>query len=134
MKVPRSQLAEIIGERTLEVRNLALLTREIAAYLLSEKRSHELESLMRDVLAYRQARGIVEADVATAHDLSETALKEVAALLKAHYPRAKKVIVKSHLDPEVIGGLKVGLAHEQLDMSVRAKLDTFKRLTTEGMK
>jgi F0F1-type ATP synthase delta subunit len=132
VKTPRTQLAQAIGERTLHERDTAKLAREIAAYLLSENREHELESLMRDVLAYRQAHGVVEATLLTAHELGAGVDQQVKQLLKEHYPKAKHVIVREARDENVVGGLKVQMAHEQLDMSVRAKLDTFKRLTTEG--
>lgn len=132
MKVPRTQLAVAIGERTLHERDTAKLAREIAAYLLSENREHELGSLMRDVLAYRQAKGVVEANLLTAHELGAGVDQQVKQLLKEHYPDAKQVVVRESRDDNVIGGIKVQLAHEQLDLSVRAKLDNFKRLTTEG--
>jgi F0F1-type ATP synthase delta subunit len=128
----RTQLAQVIAQRTMEVQDLSLLAQEVAAFLLENNQVNELESLMRDVLAYRQAHGILEANVATAHDLNIDVQKEVAALLKEHYPQAKQVIVRQTHDDSIVGGLKVDLANEQLDMSVRAKLDTFKRLTTEG--
>lgn len=133
MKIPRAQLAVVIGEKTLKQTDLRRLAKAIAAYLMEQKSIGELESLMRDVLAYRQAHGIVEAEVTSAHELSEEALKDVRQMLKQHYPEAQKIIAHEGLKEEVIGGLKVTLAHEQLDMSVRGKLDTFKRLTTEGM-
>lgn len=132
MKVPRTQLAATIGERTLHEPNITKLAKEIAAYLLSENREHDLESLMRDVMQYRQERGIVEAELVSAHALSEGIGHQVQQLLKQHYPVAKHVVVRETRDADVVGGIKVQLAHEQLDMSIRAKLDNFKRLTTEG--
>ena len=134
MKTLRTKIADAIAERTLHEHDTKKLAREIAAYLLSENREHELESLMRDVLAYRQARGIVEAEVISAHDFTSDVEHQISQLLKQHYPSAKHVIIRDTHDPSVIGGLKVQLANEQLDMSVRAKLDTFKRLTAEGTK
>lgn len=133
MKVARTELATVIGERTLHVTDVKELTRELAAYLLSENRVSELESLMRDVLTYRQSHGIIEAVASSAHELGQVVEQEVAELLREQYPDAKQVIVRGRHDPELIGGLKVQLPNEQLDMSVRAKLATFKRLTTEGI-
>jgi F0F1-type ATP synthase delta subunit len=132
MKFARAELAALIGEKTLHVSDMRLLAREVAAYLLEEKRSQELESLMRDVLAYRETHGVIEAEVASAHDLSDDVLREVKSVIKEHYPGAKKVLVHDHVDTNVVGGLKVTLANDQLDMSVRKQLDTFKRLT-EGI-
>ena len=134
MKVPRAKLAATIGKRTLHEKDVRKLAKAVAAYLLSENRVNELEPLMRDVLAYRQAHGIVEANVLSAHELSADVNAQVERLLRQKYPQAKELIVHDSTDTEVIGGLKIQLANEQLDMSVRAKLDTFKRLTTRGMK
>lgn len=132
MKIPRAQLAAVIGQKTLQQTDLKRLARAVAAYLMEHKSIGELESLMRDVLAYRQAHGVVEADVFSAHELSQEALSEVQHLVKEHYTAAKQVLVHGSQDESVIGGFKVKLAQEQLDMSVRAKLDTFKHLT-EGI-
>ena len=55
-------------------------------------------------------------------------LKRSSAL----YPDAKKIIVTEVHDPEIIGGVKLSLANQQLDMSVEAKLNKFKQLTTAG--
>jgi F0F1-type ATP synthase delta subunit len=133
MKIPRAELAAVIGEKTLHETNLKRLATTVAAYLMEQKSIGELESLMRDVMAYRQAHGVYEADVTSAHELSAEALKEVRQLIRQQYPDAKHIFAHDEVDESVIGGLKVTLAHEQLDLSVRAQLDTFKRLTTEGM-
>jgi F0F1-type ATP synthase delta subunit len=36
------------------------------------------------------------------------------------------------LDPEVLGGVRLSLANQQLDLSVEAKLNKFKQLTLTG--
>lgn len=132
MKIPRAQLAAVIGEKTLKQTDMRRLAKAVAAYLMEQKSIGELESLMRDVLAYRQAHGIVEAEIISAHQLSDEAVRGVKHLLKDEYPNAKSFIAHEVQDESVVGGLKVTLAHEQLDLSVRAKLDTFKHLT-EGI-
>lgn len=132
MKFVRTELAAVIGEKTMHVVDSSQLANQVAAFLLEQKRSVDLESLMRDVLAYRQAHGVVEADVSSAHDLSEEAKRDVKSLLKQHYPKAKHIFTHESHDESVIGGLRINLSNEQLDMSVRAKLDKFSRLTTEG--
>lgn len=132
MKIPRAQLAAVIGEKTLKQTDMKRLASAVAAYLMEQKSIHELESIMRDVLAYRQANGVIEADLVSAYQLSDEAMKDVKSLIKQHYPQAKRVLMHEDHDESIIGGFKVNTAHEQLDMSVRAQLDTFKRLT-EGI-
>lgn len=129
MKVPRHILAETIAKRTIDVRDGNVLAREIAAYLLSEQRVAELESILRDVMEYRARHGVLEAEVVSAHDVEPHVLNEVKQLLSHAYPKAKTVHVKPRLDTSVIGGLRVDMANEQLDMTVARKLATLKRLT-----
>jgi F0F1-type ATP synthase delta subunit len=129
-KVSRHHLAEVIAERTVHVSDTKELAREIAAYLLIERRKADLESLLRDIMQYRANRGIVEARVVSAHDLTSQVKDDVEAILKDEYPDAKTLLLRSKLDESVIGGIRLELANEQLDMTVRSKLDTFKRLTS----
>lgn len=129
MKVPRHILAEAIAHRTLNVLDARELAREIAAYLLVERRVNELESILRDIMQYRADHGVLEAEVVTAHEVQNHVLTEVEQLLQAAYPSAKDVHVTNRQDPSVVGGLRVDMANEQLDMTVAAKLATFKRLT-----
>jgi len=129
MKVPRHLLAQTIAKRTLDMADSKLLAREIAAYLLVERRTAELESILRDVMQYRAEHGLLEAEVVSAHDLQTPVLDEVKQLLRSSYPEAKSVQLDRRIDPSVIGGLRIDMANEQLDMSVAARLATFKRLT-----
>jgi F0F1-type ATP synthase delta subunit len=130
MASKRQDLAQVIANH--KGSNTQALAKEVAAYLLDTKQTGSLESLVRDVLALREAQGIVEATASTAHDIPEELLKEVQQLLKHQLPKAKTIDVRPAHDSSVIGGLKIRLANEQLDLTVRSKLDTFKRLTAKG--
>ncbi|HUP26328.1 MAG TPA: F0F1 ATP synthase subunit delta [Candidatus Limnocylindrales bacterium] len=129
MKVPRHILAKTIAERTLNIADSKLLAREIAAYLLTERRTAELESILRDVMQYRAGKGAIEAELVTAHDVSQHVVDDVKQLLGRAYPKAKTVHVSPRTDASVIGGLRVDMANEQLDMTIGAKLATLKRFT-----
>ena len=127
--ISRQQLAEIIGERTLSTSNQKALAQEIAAYLLESGQKTNLESLVRDVVEYRARHGVVEATAVSAHRIDDDMFAEIRTILQQRYPDAKRIILNSRIDASVVGGIKVSLPHEQLDMTVREKLDTFKRLT-----
>lgn len=129
MKVPRHILAEAIAKRIVHVTDEKLLAREIAAYLLAEHRTAELEPILRDIMQYRSEHGVLEAEAVTAHSVGAHVNAEVKQLLHAAYPNAKTIHVSDRLDTDVIGGLRVDMANEQLDMTVQSKLATFKRLT-----
>lgn len=129
MKVPRHTLAEAIAKRTLQIGDARDLSRQIAAYLLVENRVNELESILRDVMQYRADHGVLEAEVVTARSVQDHVLEEAKQLLRAAYPNAKAVHVTGHQDPSVIGGVRLAMANEQLDMTVASKLAIFKSLT-----
>lgn len=129
MRVPRHILSEAIAQKTLHMTDGKLLAREIAAYLLAERRTSEIESILRDIMQYRTDHGVLEAEVVTAHEITEHVTNEVTQLLRTAYPNAKTVHLATRLDPTIIGGLRVDMANEQLDMSVQSKLATFKRIT-----
>lgn len=127
--ISRRHLAEIIGERTLHVRDTKALAQEIAAYLLETRQTAELESLVRDVMEFRTQHGVVEAVAVSAHDISDETVKDISAILKREHPKAKSVRIIQRIDPNVVGGVRVDMANEQLNLTVRDQLDTFKRLT-----
>ena len=127
--ISRLELADIIGERTLHVESVDTLKGAIAAYLVEESSVDELDSLMRDVLAYRAAHGYVEATLFSAHPLPNNVREDVRELLKTEYPGAKNISLNEAIDPRVIGGVRIELAGRELDLTVQAKLNTFKRLT-----
>jgi len=90
----RHHLTEIIGKRTINIRDRDLLVREIAAFLLHENHTADLGSLIRDVMQYRANHGIVEAVVVSAHGLSGRAKQDIEKILKEAYPHATEIIVR----------------------------------------
>ncbi len=132
MAISRQDLASVIGEKTLSITDANKLATTIAAYLLEEQRTSELESLIRDIMQYRLDHGIVEAKVVSAHDLPSEIVNDVKLILNQEFPKATRIDIDTELDPAVVGGIRIELPNEQLDMTIEAKLDTFKRLTTGG--
>lgn len=106
--------------------------KEIAALLLFEGRAGELDSLLRDIQADWAEHGYVEVLARSAHPLTDAVKAEIAERVKQVYPQAEKVVVTEVSDPSVVGGVKIRLAHQQLDLTVEAKLNKFKQLTGAG--
>lgn len=129
MKAPRTRIASTIATRALRSGSSAGLAKEVAAYLLAEGRVGELDSILRDVQADWADAGYVEVLAASAHPLSADVRASITTQVKSLYPAAKQVIVTEVPDPHVIGGVRLSLANQQLDLSVEAKLNKFKQLT-----
>lgn len=125
----RLNVARVIAERTMNLKNPKLLAQEVAGYLLDKNATADIDSLLRDVLAYRAEHGLIEAVIVSAYPLTAMIRKDVMAELKTENPQAKSIIITEEIDPTVVGGLRVESVHVQLDLTVRARLNTLKRLT-----
>jgi F0F1-type ATP synthase delta subunit len=132
MKTRRAPIARSIADRTLAKGVSKQLSREVAAYLLSEGRVGELDSLLRDVQADWAASGHLEVLASSAHPLTAAVRADITAQVKQLYPDVKQIIVTEVHDSAVIGGVRLNLPNQQLDMTVEAKLNKFKQLTTAG--
>lgn len=131
-KIPRHIIAEVIASRSLENVSAQVLAKEIAAYLISQHRTAELDSLVRDILQYRADHGIVEVTAVSSHPLNDTIRKSIKADMQELYPATKQIIINEELDENVMGGIRLSLANQQFDASIRSKLDHFKQLTVAG--
>ena len=131
-KISRLKIAAAIADRIDLAKSEKALSREIAAYLLSVRRTSELNSVLRDVMEIRAERGIVEVTAATAFPLTSAVRSDIEKNIRTHFPTAKTVIVSESRDASVVGGVRLELANQQLDLSVRAKLNRFKQLTNSG--
>lgn len=129
MKAPRNAVAKVINQK-LDASDSKKAAQDIAGYLLAEKRIGELDSLMRDIQQLRADQGTLEVNALSAHKLDKQSLDEIKTLLNKKFPRTKKIIINKILDEDVVGGVRLVLANEQLDLSIRYKLSKFKQLTT----
>ena len=125
----RSQIAKAIAEKTLNVQDSKQLVYAVAGYLLEENRVYELDSIVRDVLAYRAQHGHVEVSVVSAFPISSDVRDDVMTAVTQEYPKASSYSVNETIDPNVVGGLRIEFGGEELDLTVRAKLNKFKQLT-----
>jgi F-type H+-transporting ATPase subunit O len=127
-KVPRAELVSIMDKLSTELPSKKF-SREVASYLLSEKRTNEIDSLARELINYRAQKGLVEVTAVSAHPLSTAAVSEIKQKVKQLYPNARKITINQRLDEHQIGGVRLEFPDKQLDLSVRNKLNKFKQLT-----
>ncbi len=134
MKQPRHEIATALARRSLRASDASTstLAAEIAAYLIQTRRVGELESLLRDVMQYRADKGIVEVIAVSAFPLSDNVRADVETEVHRVYPGAKHIIISHRLDTSVVSGVRLDFANQQLDLTVRNKLNKLKQLTGAG--
>ena len=125
----RPEIAAVIAERTLHVQDLHSLQHAVAGFLLEQNRVDELDSIMRDVMAYRTAHGHVEVTVVSAYPITADVRAQVLGAVQQEFPGAQSYTINEKIDETVVGGLRIEFDGEELDLTVKAKLNKFKRLT-----
>jgi F0F1-type ATP synthase delta subunit len=129
--IAHKDLVKILAEKTMHISDSSKLAGSIAAYLNMEHKTQSLSSLVRDIMQYRLEHGLVEAVAISAHELPPLVINDIKSLLKDRFPHAKSFSVDCRIDPSVIGGIRIDLPKETLDISVKSKLNLFKRLVAE---
>jgi F-type H+-transporting ATPase subunit delta len=102
---------------------LSALTKNFLGVLAQNRRLGKLPQIVGAFASIAAtARGEVTAEVTSAHPLSDAQLTALTAKLKAR--EGKEVKLKASVDPEVLGGLVVRIGSQQIDSSIRTRLNT----------
>lgn len=129
MSYSRSKLSEEIITRIKkgETKNIA---RQIAAYLIENNKTQDLNSLTRDITQLRKSeQEIVELTALSAHKLDDAQIDLIKKTVTKISPNAKDIIINQRIDETVTGGVRLEFANHLLDLSVSAKLNKLKQLT-----
>lgn len=124
----RTELATVIAGLLDKQKASPALARQIAAYLVAEHYTKDLDVILRDVMTARAKSGTVEANVTTAFPLSSSVKTEVQQLLKQEYPEAQQFVLQSTVDPEALSGVRIQTPDKQLDETARGKLENLRRM------
>ena len=121
-EVSRSQLGKVVAGIANHLK-LSDLTGNFLGVLAENRRVGDLPAMIRafGTIAAAQ-RGEVNAEVASAHPLSETQLSELESKLRAREGRTVKL--KSRVDPDLLGGLVVTIGSKRIDSSIRTRLNS----------
>lgn len=127
-KLPRTALAHYIAQSTDSRDSLA---REVAAYLVDNAATNDLDSLIRDVVEIQATQnGVVELTAKSAHPIDNEVKSRIEAVAIKLYPGTKRVIIHTEIDKSVIGGARLQFANADLDMTVQSKLHKLRETIT----
>ena len=121
-KLSRRKIAQTWASELVKGRDI---TKQVAAYLVTERRVDEAGLIVRDTEAALAERGIVVADVAGARDLSTEARQAIEKFLTISL-NAQKVALRESTDASLLGGVRVDVAGRQLDATLKTRLNKLK--------
>lgn len=121
-KLSRRKIAELWASELVAGRDI---TAKIAGYLLAERRVDEAELIVRETEAALADRGVLVADLTSATTLSAESRVAIEKFLGVSM-NAKRVAFREQTDASVIGGIRVETAGQQLDATLKTRLNKLK--------
>ena len=121
-KITKQQIAEVVAELLDKGLSLSRLTRAIAAYLVAQRRTKELDAIMRDIIKFRASRGIRETTLTSAFPLDTATRESLKEIILQYYSGTKRLIVHEQQDKSLVGGLRLETDDLRLDISVHTQL------------
>ena len=74
-------------------------------------------------------RGEVEATIISAEPLNKTQTAAVSDAMKSQFPSGAKVVLKTEVNPSILGGLQIQIGDKFLDLSVGSRIEEVGRTT-----
>jgi F-type H+-transporting ATPase subunit delta len=116
-RLSRRKIAAHVADSLIDGKKAGDIMRTVAAYLVDTRRTRELELLVRDIETALSERGVIVADIASAHPLSAALRQEVAKMVGG-----KSVQLRETIDPTLLGGIRIDTPGKRFDGTVRRKL------------
>jgi F0F1-type ATP synthase delta subunit len=125
VRLSRRKITGYIADQLALGKPAKKLIRELAAYLVSARRTKELDLIVRDIEYELTKRGIVLARVTTAFDLQAATRSAVTKLIKER-TNAKNIELEQYIDPAVLGGFKIDLPGLKMDATIAHRLNVLR--------
>lgn len=122
-RLSRRKIAAYFAERLLAGKKT--VATELAAYLVDTGRTRELDLIVRDIEAALAEHGELVADITSSRALTASASADIQAYLKKQ-TGATKVYLREAVDPDLLGGVKIGIPGSELDGTLRHRLNQLK--------
>lgn len=118
MAAPRKELAEAVIHLLESGRGRKQTVEAVASYLVANRRTKELNALLRDLEELRFKReNTLEVTASVAYPLSAEAKKRIEQLFSD-----SKVTIHEDINKEMLGGVKVRALDKVADFSVQTRL------------
>jgi F0F1-type ATP synthase delta subunit len=111
------ELARYAVDRLEKGGSSAVLSKQLAALLVEQRRSRDLGQLMRLIESELDRRGKTQVTITSAHAVSDKVKKELAQALSAKNP-----VFHEEINPATIGGVRANTLEREIDLTIRTKL------------
>jgi len=121
-EISRDQFAAVMSGIAAHL-ELSPLTGKFLGVLASNRRMAAIPAIIRSFRTIAAAqRGEVQAEVASAHALTDVQITSLESKLRAREGRTVKLTSK--VDPSLLGGLVVTIGSQRIDSSIRTRLNS----------
>lgn len=127
-RISRRVLARHVADQLVDG-DKATVINQLAAFLVSSRRTGELPLIVRDIEDALAARGLVVADVVSAHELTVEAEEAVKQFLAEAYSGA--VHIRTEVDPTLLAGVRMRTPDAEFDNTARRKLTILQTATKQ---
>ena len=122
-RVSRRLIAKAVAEQLVDAKAKTAALKQLAAYLVENRRTGEAELIVRDIEAELAARGTVVATVWSARALTSQLRSSIEAMASQEFPGSSSVQIREEIDSSLLAGIKLAVPGKQVDLSARHKLD-----------
>ncbi len=117
-------IAKAVLAQLREGRSVQDVVAETSAFLVSERRSKDVDAIVREVeVRLLKEEGQLELEITAARPISAELKNE---LVRQFAASNKSVQVNEVIDPSVVGGVLVESGEKRLDLTVRRQLQRLK--------
>lgn len=124
-KLSRRDLATYAARQLADGTSQKKVALQLAAYLIENRRTSELNVLMRDIATKLADEGHVTGTLTSANELSAATVKAIADYAQQK-TGAKNVTLDTVVDESVLGGVKLELPGLELDTTIAHQLTILK--------
>lgn len=126
MAVSRRILVRTIVNQ-LETEKMADVMRRLAAYVIENKLSAQIELIIADIEAELARRKVIIADVTSARPLAEASREAVLDYIRG-LTQVQNPELRETVDESLIGGVIIKVGGTELDSSLKTKLQRLKTI------
>ena len=104
------------------------VTANLMTTLAGNARLNNIMGITADYTKLMKAkRGEVEATIISADPLNKTQTAAVSEAMKSQFPAGAKVVLKTEVNPNIMGGLQIQIGDKFLDLSVGSRIEEVSR-------